>query len=50
LPFRLARFLQRWLVDIPRVGAEFMPIEDRIEKYAHLVLVALLFATLGWIV
>jgi len=27
-----------------------MPIEEKIEKIAHLVLVALLFATLGWII
>jgi hypothetical protein len=46
----LARFLLYWVVDLPRIGAENMPIEDRIEKYARLVLVALLFATLGWIV
>jgi len=26
-----------------------MPIEEKIEKIARLVLVALLFATLGWI-
>ena len=37
-------------MDLPRSGIENMPLEDRIEKYARLVLVALLFATLGWIV
>jgi hypothetical protein len=46
----VARFLLYWVVDLPRTGVEIMPIEDRIEKYARLVLVALLFATLGWIV
>jgi hypothetical protein len=37
-------------VNRPCNGVEIMTMEDRIEKYARLVLVALLFATLGWIV
>jgi hypothetical protein len=37
-------------VEFPPIGVKNMPIEDKIEKYARLVLVALLFATLGWIV
>jgi len=32
------------------IGRKTIPIEDKIEKLARLVLVALLFATLGWIV
>ena len=32
------------------VAIRHMSMEDRIEKLAPLVLVALLFATLGWIV
>ena len=31
-------------------GISDMPLEDKIEKLARLALVALLFATLGWIV
>jgi hypothetical protein len=37
-------------MNFPRIGVKDMSIEDRIEKLARLVLVALLFATLGWIV
>jgi hypothetical protein len=37
-------------MNLPRFGFEAMPIEDRIEKYARIVLVALLFATLGSII
>jgi hypothetical protein len=37
-------------MDLSRIGVKNMPMEDRIEKIARLVLVALLFATLGWIV
>jgi hypothetical protein len=36
-------------MNLPRLGFQTMPIEDRIEKIARVVLVALLFATLGWI-
>jgi hypothetical protein len=46
----LARFLQLLVVDFPSIGVKNMPIEEKIEKFARLVLVALLFATLGWIV
>ena len=46
----LARFLQRLVMNLSRLGLKNMPIEDRIEKIARLVLVALLFATIGWIV
>jgi hypothetical protein len=37
-------------VNFPRIGIKHMPIEDKIEEFARLVLVALLFAALGWIV
>jgi sensor domain CHASE-containing protein len=37
-------------MDFPRIRVENMPIEDRVEKIACLVLVALLYATLGGIV
>jgi hypothetical protein len=48
-PVRLARFVQLPGMNQFKIG-DAMPIEDRIEKYARLVLIALLFATLGWIV
>jgi hypothetical protein len=41
---------QHWAMNFPRIGVKDMPLEDKIEKFARLVLVALLFATLGWIV
>lgn len=34
---------------MPRLGIKNLPIEDKIEKIARLVLVALLFVTLGGI-
>ena len=37
-------------MNMPRLGIKNLPIEDRIEKITRLVLVALLFATLGGIV
>ena len=37
-------------MNLPRIGVKNMLLEDKIERYARLVLVALLFATLGWIV
>ena len=36
-------------MNMPRFDIKNIPIEDRIEKIARLVLVALLFATLGGI-
>ena len=48
----LARFLQQLVMNflILKAGIKEMPLEDRIEKLARLALLALLFATLGWIV
>jgi hypothetical protein len=37
-------------MNFPRISLADMPIEDRIEKYARIVLVALLFAALGSII
>jgi hypothetical protein len=39
-----------WLVKYLSVAIRHMTLEERIENLARLVLVALLFATLGWIV
>jgi hypothetical protein len=45
----LARFLQPLVMANLRVGRETIAAEDKIERLARLVLVVLLFATLGWI-
>lgn len=46
----MACFLQHLVMDLSRIGGKNVPIEDKIEKLARLVLVALLFATLAVIV
>jgi hypothetical protein len=45
----LARFLQPSVMANLRIARETIAAEDKIERLARLVLVALLFATLGWI-